>query len=106
MVFKCFVACLLYFLVMISIFFLFVSKLRRETQRASFYSHLGIQTNIITREILILAMWFIELKVILLRCRTDIRDEPARPEPARSGHDAFDGLFLKFIKRYELETFT
>jgi len=32
---------------------------------------------------LILAMWFIEQNVILFRCRIYIRDEPARPEPAR-----------------------
>ena len=56
---------------------------RRSTQRASCHSHMGKQNNIITREILILAMWFMEQKVILFRCRTDIRDEPARPEPAR-----------------------
>ena len=56
-----------------------VSERRRETQRASCHSHMGKQDNIITREILILAMWCIEQKVILFRCRTDIRDEPARP---------------------------
>ena len=61
---------------------------RRSPQRASCYSHMGKQNNIITREILILAMWCFEQKVILFRCRTDIRDEPARPEPARPGHDA------------------
>ena len=51
-------------------------------------SHMGKQNNIITREILIIAMWFIEQKVIIFRCRTDARDEPARPEPARPGHGA------------------
>ena len=76
---------------------------RRTTQRASCHSHMGNQNNIITREILILAMWFIEQKVILFRCRIDIRDELARPEPAMT---VFDGLFLKSVKRYELETFT
>ena len=44
---------------------------------------MGKQNNIITREILILATWFTEQKVILFRCRTDIPDELARPEPAR-----------------------
>ena len=52
---------------------------RRPTQRASCDSHMGKQNKIITREILILAMWCIEQKVIIFRCRTDIRDEPARP---------------------------
>ena len=70
----------------------FIRERRRETrretslqstQRASCHSHMGEQNNIITREILILAMWCIEQTVILFRCRTDIRDEPARP-----GHDA------------------
>ena len=56
---------------------------RRSTQRASCHSHTGKRNNIITREILILAMWCMEQEVILFRCRTDIRDEPARPEPAR-----------------------
>ena len=81
---------------------------RRSTQRASCHSHMGKQNNIITREILILAMGFIEQKVVIFRCRTDIRDEPARPEPARPGPamTLFDGLFLKSVKRYELETFT
>ena len=50
------------------------------------------RTNV--REKFILAMWFIEQKVIIFRCRTDVRDEPVRPEPARPGptrpgHDAF-----------------
>ena len=45
--------------------------------------HMGKQNNIITCEILILAMWRIEQKVIIFRCRADIRDDPARP-----GHDA------------------
>ena len=52
---------------------------REETQSASFYSHMGKQNNIKIREILILAMWFIEQRVILVRCRTNIRDEPTRP---------------------------
>ena len=52
---------------------------RRSTQRASCYSHMGQQNNKMAREILMSAMWFIERKVILFRCRTDIRDEPARP---------------------------
>ena len=56
---------------------------RRSTQRASCHSHMRKENNIITRERLILAMWFMEQKVILFQCRTDIRDEPARPEPAR-----------------------
>ena len=49
---------------------------RRSTQRASFYSHMGKQNN---RESLILAMSFIQQKVIIFRGSTDIRDEPARP---------------------------
>ena len=40
--------------------------------------------------------------------RTHIRDELARPDPARLGptqpilpdHDDFDGLFLEYVKRY------
>ena len=44
-----------------------------------------------------------EQKIIVFRCRTNIRDELARPEPALT---LFDGLFLKYVKRYELETFT
>ena len=52
---------------------------RRSTQRASCHSHMGKQNDIITREILILDIWFIEQKVIVFRCRTDIRGEPARP---------------------------
>ena len=39
---------------------------------------MGKQNNIIIREILILAMWFMEQEVFPFRCRTDIRDEPAR----------------------------
>ena len=71
---------------------LLISERRRETpreasrlstQRAFCHSHMGKENNIITREILILAMWFIEQKVILFRCGTDVRDEPARPSPAR-----------------------
>ena len=34
---------------------------------------MGKQNNILTREILILAMWFIKQKVIFFRCRTDNR---------------------------------
>ena len=71
---------------------------RRSTKRASFYSHMGKQNSIITREILILAMCFIEQKVILFRCEIDIRDESART--------LSDSLFLKYIKRYLFETFT
>ena len=37
---------------------------RRSTQGASCHSHMGKQNNIITREILILAMWFMEQKLI------------------------------------------
>ena len=71
-----------------------ISERRRETrrlasrwsmQKASFYSHMGKQNNIITREKLILATWSIEQKVIVSWCRTDICDELARPEPARPG---------------------
>ena len=40
---------------------------------------MGQQKNIITRERLILGMWFIEQKFILFQFRTDIRDEPAQP---------------------------
>ena len=76
---------------------------RSTTQRASCYSQMGKQNNIITREILILAIWFMEQKTILSWCKTNIRDEPTRPEP---GMTLFDGLVLKCVKRYELETFT
>ena len=85
-----------------------ISERRRETQRASFYSHVGKQNNIITREILILAMWFRDQKVIISRCRTDIRDEPVRPDPTLPGPAVrlFEGLFHRCVKRYELETLT
>ena len=63
---------------------------------------MGKQNNIVTCEILTLAMWFMEQKVIISRCRTDTRVELAQLEPVRPGHDAFDGVFLKWIKRYEL----
>ena len=56
---------------------------RRETQRASCHIHMGKQNNFITREILILAIWFMEQKVFLFRLKIDIRDELARPEPTR-----------------------
>ena len=54
---------------------------------------MGKKNSIITSEILILFMWFTEKKDIIIRCRTDIRDEPARPDmarpdPARAGRDA------------------
>ena len=52
---------------------------RRSTQRAYFYSLMGKHNIIINSEILILAMWFTEQKIIFLRCRTDIRNETARP---------------------------
>ena len=69
---------------------------------------MGKQNNIKIREILILAMWFIEQKIILFLCRIDIRDEPARLEPARPGPvmTLFDGLFLKSNEIYGHETFT
>ena len=54
---------------------------RRLTQKASCHSHMEKQNNIKTREILIFAIWFIEQKIIIFRCRTDIRAEPARPGP-------------------------
>ena len=38
--------------------------------------------------------------VVLFRCRTDIRDEPARPGPVMT---LFGGLFLKCVNTYELE---
>ena len=63
---------------------------------------MGKQNNIITREIKILVMGFIEQKIINFRCRIDVRDEPAR----NSTKTLFDDLFLKYVKRYELETFT
>ena len=61
-----------------------------------------------TREILILDMWFMEKKVIIFRCRIDIRDKPARPEPAKPGPvmTLFHGPFPKFVVIYEIETFT
>ena len=71
---------------------------RRSTQRASCYSHMGKQNNIINHEILILAIWFMEQKVIIFWCRTDIHDEPAWPEPARSWRSltAYFSNLLKF----------
>ena len=35
--------------------------------------------------------------------RTHIRDEPAQADPTMT---LFDGIFLKYFERYELETFT
>ena len=61
------------------------AKRRFDPRRELPLSHMGKLNNIITREILILAKWFMEQKVILFRCRADIRDEPARLEPARPG---------------------
>ena len=55
-----------------------ISERRRELP---LYSHMEKQ-NIITREILILAMWFMEHKIILFRCRTDILDKTTRPHNA------------------------
>ena len=46
---------------------------------------MGEQNNIITREIWIVALWFMEQKAITFRSGTDIRDELARSEPARPG---------------------
>ena len=64
---------------------------------------------------MILAMWFMEQKVIIFRCSNDIHDEPAnqsspaRPSPARSDPalpgsalTPFYGLFLECVKIYEL----
>ena len=49
-----------------------------------------------------------EQKKFIFMYRTHIRDEPARPDPARRypTMTPFDGLFLKFVRRYELEIFT
>ena len=71
------------------------------------YSQRGKQNNILTREKLILAMCFIEQNFIILRCRTDINDQPAQPLPALPGQVMmlFDGLFLICVKRYEIETY-
>ena len=65
------------------------------------------QNNLITRKILILAMWFREQENNLFHCRIDIRDEPARPEPARPeparpkparpGHDALCRIFPQIL---------
>ena len=91
---------------------------RRSSQRASFYSHMGKQSNIITYEIFVLTMWFIEQKVILFRCRTDILDEPALPELARAGptrpwryltayfSDVLKDINLKLLRNvdYDLKT--
>ena len=63
------------------------------------HSHMGKQNNIITREKLILAMWCMEQKVILFRCRIDIRDEQARPSPARPGHDALWRIISQSFQR-------
>ena len=45
--------------------------------------------------------------------RTHIRDEPARPDPTRPDPappgptlTLFDSLFLSWVKRYEIETYT
>ena len=74
---------------------------RRSMQRASFFSLMGKQNNIITREILILAMWFIFFDVKLISVMN--QPGPTRPGPAMT---LFDGLFLKLVKRYELESST
>ena len=80
---------------------------RRSTQKVSGYRQRGKQ-NIIIREKLFLTMWFMEQKVILFRCRTDIHDKPARLELARPGPvmTLSDSLFLKHVERYELGAFT
>ena len=60
----------------------------RSTQRASCYSHMGKQKNIITREIFILAMWFIEKKIFLFDVEPiSVMNQPGsnRPDPARPG---------------------
>ena len=58
---------------------------RRSTQRAFFYSLMEKQNNFITRELLIIATWSIEQKLIIFQCRTDVRDEHGRREPVRPG---------------------
>ena len=57
----------------------------RRRELPVLYSHMGKQNNIITRKILISVMRFMEQKVIIFRCKTDIRDELVRPEPVRTG---------------------
>ena len=59
------------------------AKRHFDQRRELLVTVMGKQNNIITREILILAMWFIEQKVILFRFRINIREDPAR-----HGHDA------------------
>ena len=78
---------------------------RRSAQVASCYSHMWKLNNIITREVLTLAMWFIEEKIIIFdENRYSWRNGPAQigptrpvPGPARPGPamTVFDGLFLK-----------
>ena len=60
---------------------------------------MGKQNNVVTREILFLAMWFIEQKVIIFRCRTDIRDEPAWPRRSLTAYfsSAFKDMNLKLL---------
>ena len=70
-------------------------KRRVDLRRASCYSYMNKQNNSKTREILFSAMWSINQKIIHFRCRTSIRDEPARTGPTRPGHDVFDALYLK-----------
>ena len=72
----------------------------RSAQRASCYSHMGKQNKIITREILVLAMWFIKQNdffffdvelVSVMNRPSPNRPEPARPSSTRpepAGHDA------------------
>ena len=79
----------------------FISERRRETRQiTSSCSHMGKQNNIITREISILAIWFMQQKVNIFWCRTDIRDEPALPKPARPGPAVtlFDGFFSNMLE--------
>jgi len=75
------------------------AKRRVDRRRELPVSHMGKPNNVITREILILAIWFIEQKVILFRYRTNIRDELARPEPAMT---LFDTLYIRTYESHGL----
>ena len=54
-------------------------------------------------------MWFIEQKIIIFQCKTDVRDERALPEPARANptrpsHDALlTAYFSNILKDTSLK---
>ena len=67
---------------------------------------MGKQKNIITLEILILAMSFMEHLFILFHVKPITVMNPPCPKQPGPAMTLFDGLFLKFVKIYELETVT